>query len=139
MWKMWWACKATATIVLLMVAGANGLMQVDSVADFMGSPGLEYTDGIRASVFALVAASLLFITLLPKNEPSGDDAIDSLCQPLSIVAAFLAGLFWLLDETDGNFGPYVTVLFIVAATLTGILAFFVVVGLVGEWWKQRNG
>ncbi len=139
MWKMWWACKATATIVILMVAGVNGLMQVDSVADFMGSPGLEYTHGIRASVFALVAASALFITLLPKNEIAGDDGVDSVCHGISVISAFLAGLFWLLSETGGNFGPYVTVLLIVTATLTGILAFFVVVGLAGEWWKQSKG
>ena len=139
MLRTWWPYKAATALAVLMLAGANGLMQVDSVADFMSSPDLEYTDGIRASVFALVAASALFITLLPKNKLAGDDAVDAFCKLLSVVAAFLAGVFWLRDETGGNFGPYLTVLFIVTGTLTSILAFFVVVDLVGEWWKQRKG
>ena len=139
MWRVWWPYKAAATLVVLMLAGANFLMQVDSVADFMGSPDLEYTDGIRASVFALVAASALFITLLPKNKVAGDDAVDSICKLLSVVAAFLAGVFWLLSETGGNFVPYVIVLIVVTATLTGILALYLFSGLAVDWVKQKKG
>ena len=132
------ACKAAIAFTVLMLAGANCLMEVGTVADFMGSPNLEYTHGIRASVFALVAASWLFITLLPKSGVEWDDTVDAVCRICSVVAAFLAGLFWLLDETGGDYGPYVTVLSVVAGGLAGIIAFFAVVGAISEWWSRRG-
>ena len=139
MWKQWWPYKALAFLAVLLLAGANGLLELNTVADYTGSPDLEFTHGIRASVFALVAASFLFITLLPKDDTEPDVAIVSAGHALSVVTAFSAGLFWLLDETDGNFGPYVLVLLLVAGFLAAILVGMFLFQLCTDWVRRKRG
>ena len=130
--RLWWPYKGFALIVVFFLGGANSIMEVDTVAEFVGSPDLVYTHGIRASVYAVVAAAALFITRLPKNGVPQDEALDDLCGLVSVLAAFLTGIFWVLDETGGNIGPYFLVLFTVTGILTGGLAVFFVVQLVSE-------
>ena len=76
---------------------------------------------------ALLLAAVLFLTKLPggrlnrtetANLPE-DEAINCLGGVISVVAAFAAGVFWVLSETNGNFGPYFVALFSVTGLLTG--------------------
>ena len=53
--ERWWPYKAIALITVFFLTGANCLMDVNTVAKFMESPGIEYTHGVRASVFAIAA------------------------------------------------------------------------------------
>ena len=138
MWRKWWPYKAFAFVLVSMIAGANCLMKFDTVADFMASPGLEYTHGVRAAVFALIAAAALSINLLPKDNVEQDSRVAFLSKTLSIITAFLAGLFWLLDETKGNAVPYVVVVLVVTGTLMGFLAIVFLIQLSTDWIRQRG-
>ena len=133
MWKQWWPYKALAFLAVLLLAGANCLMTLDTVADYIGDPELEYTHGVRASVFALTAAAFLFIRLLPNGGWVQDEVLDFWCRVISVAAAFGAGLFWVLDETAPNHGPYILVLGVV----TGVLAAVLISILVGQWVADR--
>ena len=58
--------------------------------------------GVKAALFAMVAASLLFISFIP----SRNKRVDILIRALGAIATLLAGLFWLLSATKGNLEPY---------------------------------
>ena len=75
--------------------GANSLMQFGDLREDVA----DYSRGARAAVYALIAASAIFLTQLPKNETARDNLANSLSHICSVVAAFLAGLLWLLGET----------------------------------------
>lgn len=49
------------------MGGANGLIQFGDLPEDVG----DYSRGTRAAVYALIAASALFLTQLPKNAPYG--------------------------------------------------------------------
>ena len=136
--KMWWPYKVGALVVVFLVAAANCLMELGTIADFTGSPDLEFTHGVRASIFALVAASALFITSLPKNQAVQDEMLDHLCRAVSVAAGFLTGLFWLLEETRGNAGPFIVVVLAVAGFLAVFLVLALVIQLIIEWARRRK-
>ena len=139
LWRWWWPYKLIAWVAVFFLAVANCIMTVNTVAEFMDSPGIEYTHGVRASVFAIVAASALFITMLPKNQVPQDANIDLLSQILSITAAFGAGIFWLLDETEGKTGRYVWTLLATIGVLTVGLVATILFDSIRDWIRRRKG
>lgn len=74
---------------------------------------------------------------LPADRSQEADYQKSLCELLGVVGAFLAGLFWVLDETKGNTGFFLITLFGVA----GMLASGLVLGMVSDFIKtvRRGG
>ena len=136
--ERWWPYKLIALIEVFFLAGANCLMELNTVADFMSAPGVEYTHGVRASVFAIVAASALFITRLPKNQVSQDANIDLFSQMLSIVAALGAGVFWLLDETKGKTSLYVSTLLATMGVLAVGLVVTALFHSIRDWIRLRK-
>ena len=129
MWKQWWPYKAGALVFILLMGGSNLLPGLDEVAGELGSP-----EGVRAAMFAVIAAAALFITRMPKDRARQDAAVDSVGQAISIAAAFAAGVYWLLDETKGNPTPYITTLL----GVTGFLASVLAVTTLIQWWRDRS-
>ena len=67
------------------------------------------SNGVRAATCAIGAASMVFITMVPT--PAGTKPyFDVVIRSTGGLFAFLAGMFWLLDETDGRIMPYIIVL-----------------------------
>ena len=133
MLKPWWPYKAITLAFLVLLAGANGFAQLDVVADALGFNDIFFTDGVRAAMFAMIAAATLFIALLPRDDSETDVLVGRLSQLCSVIAAFLAGLFWLMDETGRQPGPYIIVLLAV----TGALSTFLVITIAVEVILQR--
>ena len=59
---------------------------------------LCFTHGVTAALFALAAASLLFISLIPGGDGTADGLSEALHRLVSSVAATGAGVYWLKDE-----------------------------------------
>ena len=108
-------------------------MQVDSVADFMRSPGnLNIHTASGRQCLLLIAASALFIALLPKNTVDRDREEIGYRVPFvtstSVVAAFLAWLesgCWMRPRGTLQV-PTIIGLLIVTGFLTSILAFMLI-------------
>ena len=78
-----------------------------------------YTDGIRASLYALSAAVLLFTSIIPEN--SEDDrvarVVESTVRLLSALIALGAGWYWFSAEAGANRGDYIVQVIVVASAL----------------------
>ncbi len=138
------ALKIMLWVFVFSLGVANCLMTVNTVAEIMNEPGLVYDHGVRAAVFAIVAASALFIVLLGRDEAPRTAFIDSVCRLTSVVTAFLAGVFWLLDETEGKTGFFILTLLATAGVLTTGLVVMLVIQALSQWiqalsqWKRRR-
>ena len=69
-----------------------------------GLPSLKGLHGVTAALFALAAAALLFVDILPDQLPQGPfdgkQVLDGCLRLGAAIAAFLAGSFWLWDATN---------------------------------------
>ena len=138
MTKAFTAFKLASLFALFLLASANGLMQVDTVATLVGVEDLNYTHGVRASVFAIISASAFFASMIQYSSVPPAEDIDALLRGVSVVTAFFAGVFWLLAETQGNTGAYVYALFAVAGVLGGVLAIGILLHVLGDWIGRRR-
>ena len=91
-----------------------------------GALGLEFRHGVNAALFALAAATLLFIAALPNRVQEGPftpaQKLDGVLRVVISFATFLAGSFWLLHETGGKPAPYLLTV-LVLGTITAISSF----------------
>ena len=65
-----WFWKGILCLVILTLVAANYMVDQRFVGNFMAITDLKYGPGVKAAIFALAAAALLFIALIP---PSYDD------------------------------------------------------------------
>ncbi len=84
---------------LLVMAGTTGVTSADYE---MGHS--EY--GVTAAVYAMGAAALLVLSLIPTKWRIGRVPYDALFHLSGGALAITAAVFWLLDETNGNLRPY---------------------------------
>ena len=73
--------------------------------------------GAMAAMYAMCAASLLFITSLPTKSLKIDRILDHIFRFVSILFAFLSGGFWLRSELGEDTGLYLVLLTIAGAGL----------------------
>ena len=98
---------------------------VRSTAVFLADEDLEkvrVTSGVRAALYALVGAAVLFVSLIRIRESDQLSNIVNFMNPVigAWVAAYV-GWYWLRDATEENPWPY--------AMYMGLLAFFALVGI----------
>ena len=136
--KAFTAFKVLSFLALLLLASANAFMQVDTVAMLVGAEDLDYTHGVRASVFAIISASAFFASMIQISGVPPADDIDPPLRAMSVVTAFFAGVFWLLAETNGNAGAYVYALFAVAGVLGGSFGSGILLHVLKDWVERRR-
>lgn len=62
--------------------------------------------GIRAAICALGAAAIVFLNMV-STRTLARPVFDGIVRATGGLLALLAGVFWLLAETDGNIQPYI--------------------------------
>ena len=107
--------------------------------------GVRYASepyGAMAAMYAICAASMLFITSLPtQKDAKMDKIIDIGLRVVSMGLAFFSGGFWLRSELGDLTGPYLTILLLVAGTLTVASVIWLLLSTVllnRLWNKLRN-
>ena len=74
--------------------------------------------GAMAAMYAMCAASMLFITSLPTKNAKMDSLLNPALRFASIILAFLSGGFWVRSELGEDTGPYLVLLTIAGAGLS---------------------
>ena len=88
---------------------------------FWGSE-LCFTHGVTAALFALAAAALLFISLIPGGDRTADGLSEALHRLVSSVAATGAGVYWLKDEAGETAWLHLAVVLFLGGIVIGSAA-----------------
>ena len=88
--------------VILVVSGTLGSL----VVDFEHIDPTRSSYGIKAATCALGAAAVVFLNMV-STKPLAKPWFDSGVRAIGGLLALLAGIFWLLSETDGNIRAYI--------------------------------
>ena len=90
-----------------------------------------------AAMYAMCAASMLFITSLPAKSPKMDRVLGHIYRFASILLAFFSGGFWLRSELGEDTGPYLGLLVIAGAVLAiaSVIWLLVATALYNTLWK----
>ena len=88
-----------------------------------------FTHGVTAALFALAAAALLFISLIPRGDGAADGLSEALHRLVSSVAATGAGGYWLKDEAGEAALLYIAVILFLGGMVIGSAALPVAVWL----------
>ena len=85
------------------------------------------SNGVRAATCAIGAASMVFINMVPTSAGTRS-YYDVVIRSTGGLFAFLAGMFWLLDETDGRIMPYLIVLISsgITALMMAVFTFLII-------------
>lgn len=107
-----------------------------------GLPSLKGLHGVTAALFALAAAALLFVDVLPDQLPQGPftakQVLDGFLRFGAAIAAFLAGSFWLWDATKSAGGQPEAYL-LTAGFLGCVMALSFSPYVFGLGWLFRRG
>ena len=157
--------KFLLTLIAGLMLGANQLVDPTIVNERWGDGQLEHGHGVKAAVYAVLAALLLFISLINlgvrAREPGAGSApvksegeeevegsgntsekakfVNFLPLMFGALAAFGAGWHWLLDETKMNPGPYLYVVAAVGGLMLAALVVSALFGFLRERLGQRPG
>ena len=122
------------SVLLLSIFAANDFAYADpSLADDSGCAGpvkplgiwgsvLCFNHGVTAALFALAAAALLFVSLIPRLDGTADLLSEALHRLVSAVAATGAGVYWLKDEAGETAWLHVAVVFFLGGIVIGSAA-----------------
>ena len=97
------AWKVFLVVALLLMVVVNLSIDPNIIYTYPENIELDYSPGIRASIFAFLAAAT-FINFLPKVK--GGELVDVAAKILAAVAGLIACWFFMVSETKGNPGPY---------------------------------
>lgn len=128
-WKIIFGCSLAVAIALTFRA------------DFLSeSTGLEYSPSVRAAVFAVCAALMLFLAHVPNSfgELRGGRLLDALFSAIGAVAAVATGWFWLEDETPQNPFSFIAYPVGVGALLFSGVVVSAVIGDIQDWRQKRK-
>ena len=139
--QRWVVLKVLLTVLVVLMMAGTLLEQKTELPYLVGLPDLEFKHGVKAALFAMAAATLLFIATLPSQSREGPltlaQTTDGLLHVVIALATFLAGSFWLLEETNGKPAPYLlTVLVLAAVTAIAITPYLAAVFL--QTKRHRN-
>ena len=118
-----WLWRGILGLIVSIFVSANYLVEPDNLGALVRIEDIDFDSGVRASIFALAAATLLFIPLIPKGaeEPDAALLVDWCIRSLGALTAFLAGWYWLLSETEGRPQPYLMAVLITAGVLVVVV------------------
>ena len=88
--------------------------------NFAGVQDLDYTDGVRAAMFALCTAIFLFIQQIPwwgEQDPVATNRGDKALMVLVAVSTVVTGWYWLRDASGGTAWPFAVMAAIAASTM----------------------
>ena len=128
-----------AAVVVIMIFQVR-YAQVGGVPEILGFRYSDLTDKVMAPLFALLAATLLFVGLIPNRMDKLDDAqwVDLILRVAIAITTFLAGWHWLQDATDQKAWHYLRLVLAMGCITAVALSPY----LVG-WWvgykRRRNG
>ena len=137
--QLLWLKLGLAVGVAIMIFGIR-YAQVSGVPEFLGFGYPDLTDKVMAPLFALLAATLLFIGLIPNRMDKLDDAqlVDLGLRVATAVTTFLAGWHWLQDATGQKAWRYLGLVLAMGGITAAALSPYLV-----AWWvrhkRRRNG
>ncbi len=105
--------------------GPTAFTVVPLAAVMLWAGSTEMADGVQAALYAIVAATGLAMTLVPRPEHDWDEKLDFAIRGATVFAAWYSAHHWILSEDAGNATKYA-----VAAWAT-IVAVFV-------WWQVHK-
>ncbi len=140
-------------VLLVCIVGANNFANREAGLFFQDVCGgyvapikfrgneLCFTHGVTAALFALAAAALLFISLVPVVDGMADRLSEALHRLVSSLAATGAGAYWLLDEAGETAWLHLAVVLFLGAIVVGSAAAPVVmlfpINLLRVWVTRR--
>ena len=107
--------KVVFCLVLVFLIWANWSIDPTKYVNLADGGSAE---GIKAAMFALIAAAAFLATSLPfgQNHPYERWGL-AFCNIVGGVAAFAAGWYWLDSEVEGSPGPFAYPLFVFGAIM----------------------
>ena len=100
----------------------------------------QYNDAVKAAIFAVLAALMLFLTQIPNSfsDFKGARLADVLFSGIGAVAAVATGWFWIQDETHQNPFAYLTIPVGVGVFFLLCLVFMGIFGDLKERYDRRR-
>ena len=113
----------------LALLGTLALTLTGLAGDF-GADADSY--GVKAAICALGAASIVFIGMV-STTGQANPRFDPLVRAVGGLFALLAGVFWLLAETDGKMQPYLWAVATNGAVMFCVMVLVALLGLTNRW------
>ena len=124
--------------LLIVIASTMSVLFID----FESIEPNRSEDGIKAPVFALGAAAILFLNLVSTRGKIGRLRYDKMVRLVGGIFAFMAAVFWFLAETNGNIRPYMVPMVLYGAVLFTALFLNTLLGftvrLEGDYLRRRE-
>lgn len=131
-----WILRALWAFLVFTFVVANYWIDPETIRVLTKATDLDH--GVKAAIFALAAAGLLFIPLIPKSaeEPNAAKVVDWFIRALGALTAFFTGWHWLLAETQSKPGPYIMAVLMVAVLLATVLIIQFGFIMLGYYWNS---
>ena len=128
--------KLVIALVLLVLLWVNYQLNPTDLVELAEGGSVE---GIKAAMFALLAAIALFATIIPSIQGGKAEFwVHILSSGVGALAAVGAAWFWLDSEIKGGPGPYVIPLVVLGTVLFLIVVTPVVWSDLRDWWRART-
>ena len=137
--KLLWLKLGLAAVVAIMIFGVR-YAQVSGVPEFLGFGYPDLTDKVMAPLFTLLAATLLFIALIPNRVEKLHDAqwLDLCLRFATAVTTYFAGWHWLQDATGQEALRYLKLVLVMGGITAIAFSPYVVALWVGHM-RRRDG
>ena len=101
------------------------------IVDFEHIDPNQGSFGIKAAICALGAAAIVFLNMV-STRTLARPVFDGIVRATGGALALLAGVFWLLAETDGNIQPYILVVVLNGFVMFSAACIVFIVGVVSR-------